>query len=110
MVGVGMIVRACHRDTFRENCSLQNVHNTVIADQPGKGTIGGFGTCLGEAQSSVCSDKMQGEGAPFRKSKARARRPWPTPRKPSTRPPPRRTTTSDRRWSILNCEDRSLGP
>src|SRR5450755_2147417 len=52
--------------------------------------------------------------APFRKSRARARRPWATPRKrprtPSTRPPPRQTRNSDRRWSILNGEDRSLGP
>src|ERR1700738_4032703 len=49
MVGVGMIVRACHRDTFRENCSLQKVHNTVIADQPGSGTFGAFGACPAEA-------------------------------------------------------------
>jgi hypothetical protein len=44
-----MIVRACHRAAFRENCSLQKVHNTVIADQPGSGTFAAFGACLGEA-------------------------------------------------------------
>jgi hypothetical protein len=69
MIGVGMIVRACHRATFRENCSLRKVHNTVIADQPGSGTFGTFGIL---SWRSLTLAKESSHGGNGRQGKGRA--------------------------------------